>query len=160
MSREHFAVHHKHLGDPRFDIVFLLHIGGEYGPHVLEAKHIFECLTITDNVRSVFLLLHEFAYLDFFSCKGVNLYPLYVCDLYVWRSLCSRSTGDHIHRICGRNQDELTPLQKEEALEVCKFFYPHIGCDYKFFTKVDAKIHSGSCEWKYEFEMDHILRIF
>ena len=38
-----------------------------------------------------------------------------------------------------RNQDELTPLQKEEALEVCKFVCPHIGCGYSSSRKLAQK---------------------
>ena len=56
-----------------------------------------------------------------------------------------------------RNQDEVTPLLKEEALDACKFICPHLNCGFKFFTKAGMKIHAGTCDWKEEFEVDHIL---
>ena len=55
-----------------------------------------------------------------------------------------------------RRQDEVSPLTKEEAKDVCKFTCPHINCGFKFLTKNGMKIHAGRCEWKNEYEVDHI----
>ena len=55
-----------------------------------------------------------------------------------------------------RAQEETSPLTKEEAQDACKFTCPHLNCGFKFMTKTGMKIHAGTCEWKDEFEVDHI----
>lgn len=64
--------------------------------------------------------------------------------------------ADKTEVIYVRAQDGVSPLTKEEAMGVCKFTCPHLNCGFKFMTKSGMKIHAGRCEWKNEFEVDHI----
>ena len=55
-----------------------------------------------------------------------------------------------------RSQEEISPMTNGEAREMCKFTCPHLNCGFKFATKTGMLIHAGGCEWKDEFEVEHI----
>ena len=47
-------------------------------------------------------------------------------------------------------------MTQEEALSVCKFTCPYLNRGFRFRTKAGIKIHAGTCEWRNEYEVDHI----
>ena len=56
-----------------------------------------------------------------------------------------------------RTQEPITRTSNEEAVSVCKFVCPHVGCGFKFHTRRGMLIHAGKCEWKNEFLIDRIV---
>ena len=56
-----------------------------------------------------------------------------------------------------QQQDPVSATSTSEALAVCKFKCPHLGCDHWFHTQRGVNIHAGTCEWKAEFVVDHIV---
>ena len=56
-----------------------------------------------------------------------------------------------------RQQEEPAPITAQEAIKECKCSCPHISCDFKFRTRRGMLVHSGSCPFKDEWEIDRIV---
>ena len=56
-----------------------------------------------------------------------------------------------------RAQEPITCTTDAEAASVCKFSCPNIGCGFKFHTRKGMLVHTGKCECKNEFTIDHIV---
>ena len=56
-----------------------------------------------------------------------------------------------------QHQDPVTETTAEEAKAVCKFVCPHLGCEHVFRNKHGLDVHVGTCQWKTECVVDHIV---